>query len=87
MVFAQNVRQVLDYVARGDVQAGFVYATDAAIMPDKVAVALEVAAQPVRYPIAVVKGTKSADVAKAFVDFVTAGAGQAILRRHGFRAP
>ncbi|WP_442975224.1 molybdate ABC transporter substrate-binding protein, partial [Salmonella enterica] len=36
MIGAQNVRQALDYVARAEVDAGFAYATDAALMPGKV---------------------------------------------------
>lgn len=88
LVFAQNVRQVLDYVARREAEAGFVYATDAALMPDKVKVAFDVStATPVRYPIAVVKDTKRVDLATAFVAFVASDAGQQILRKHGFRAP
>jgi molybdate transport system substrate-binding protein len=88
LVFAQNVRQVLDYVARAEVDAGFVYATDAAIMPGKVRVAFDVpASTPIRYPIAVVKGSKQRALAEAFAAYVASDAGQAVLRKYGFRAP
>ena len=88
LVFAQNVRQVLDYVARSEAEAGFVYATDAAIMADKVKVAFDVpTSTPVRYPIAVVKDSKHPDLARAFVAYVASDAGQQVLRKYGFRAP
>lgn len=84
----QNVRQSLDYVARGEADAGFVYATDAAIMPEKVKVAFEVAiAQPLVYPIAVMKNSQAADEAKRFVGFVRGEAGQKVLQGYGFIAP
>ncbi|HKQ60604.1 MAG TPA: molybdate ABC transporter substrate-binding protein [Candidatus Polarisedimenticolaceae bacterium] len=87
-VFGQNVRQVLDYVARGEVDAGFVYATDARPMQDRVkVVAVLQAKRPIRYPIAVVQGSGQEPAARRFIEFVRSAAGQAILARHGFAPP
>lgn len=87
-VLAQNVRQVLDYVARGEVDAGFVYATDAAAAQDTVtAVATVVLAAPIRYPIAPVRASANADEAAGFIAYVLSPAGQRVLARHGFRQP
>ena len=89
LIYAENVRQVLDYVARGEVDAGVVYATDAAARPKEakiVAAAREGSHKPVVYPIAVVKGTKSEADAKAFISLVVSQEGKRILEKHGFRA-
>ena len=87
-VFAQNVRQALDYVARGEVEAGFVYATDAAIMKDKIRVAASVPTDtPVTYPIAALAGSPNPGASRKFLDFVLTPAAQALLARHGFARP
>ncbi|CUJ34029.1 molybdate ABC transporter substrate-binding protein [Achromobacter xylosoxidans] len=87
-VLAQNVRQSLDYVSRGEVDAGFVFATDAAVMPDKVKVAVRVSSQtPVTYPIAVTARDDAAKEAQSFVAYVMSPAGQEILSRYGFQKP
>ena len=84
----QNVRQSLDYVARGEVDIGFVYLTDARIMQEKVRVLMEVpTSMPIAYPISVVADTRMADIAQRFIAFVKSSRGQAILAKYGFRAP
>jgi molybdate transport system substrate-binding protein len=85
LVEAQNVRQALDYVARAEAEAGFVYATDAATQKEKVTVALTIpTSTPVRYPIAAVKGSPHAPLASEFVDFVLSAPSQATLQKYGF---
>lgn len=87
-IMAESVRQVLDYLARGEVDAGFVYATDAKKGGDKVAVSAVIALEkPVTYPIAVTSGAKDKKAAQSFVDFVTGAEGQKVLAGRWFSKP
>lgn len=85
VVPADSVRQVLDYVARGEVDAGFVYRTDAAALRDQVRVVATVGGHaPVTYPVAVVRDSRQPARARAFVEFLGGAEAQALLARHGF---
>ncbi len=86
-IHTQNVRQALDYVARGQVQAGFVYASDAAQMRNKVKVVLTVPTpQPIVYPIARLSRSKNPAEADRFVRYVLSAPAQAILQKYGFQS-
>jgi molybdate transport system substrate-binding protein len=88
LIFAGNVRQVLDYVARREVDAGMVYSTDTLVRAKELKVVAEAPHQshpPVVYPIAVVKGSKQEALARKFIAVVTSRAGEKILERYGFR--
>lgn len=87
-VLAQNVRQCLDYVSRDEVDAGFVYATDAAIAHGKVRVALRLPSpQPITYPMAIVANTVQLPAAQSFQRFVLSSEGRSLLARYGFLEP
>ena len=88
LIYAENVRQVLDYVTRGEVDAGVVYLTDAMVKAKDiriVATAPEESHKPVIYPAAVVKGTKKEILAKAFVSVLISEEGKKVLERYGFK--
>ena len=88
LINGESVRQVLDYVSRGEVDAGFVFSTDAAIAKDKVRVAAVLEKlKPITYPIAVVERTQSKELAQHFIDYILQGEGQAILSKYGFGKP
>ena len=88
LILGTSVRQCLDYVARGEVDAGFVYATDAAIVKDKVTVVATVPTEtPVSYPIAVIAAGPQAAAGRKFADYVQSSTGQAILAKYGFGRP
>jgi molybdate transport system substrate-binding protein len=90
LILAENVRQALDYVNRGEVDAGFVYTTDAATRAGTVKEAFRPAEdtyRPVIYPVAVVAGTRQPAIAQAFVDLLVSREGQAVLAKLGFQPP
>jgi molybdate transport system substrate-binding protein len=90
LVFAGNVRQALDYVARGEVDAGVVYATDVAARAQGIREAFRPAEDtysPVVYPAAVVAGSRQPALARSFIDLLVSETGRAVLTRLGFAPP
>jgi molybdate transport system substrate-binding protein len=88
LVLAENVRQVLDYVARGEVDAGFVYTTDVATRAQGVKEAFrppDDSYRPVIYPGVVVAASKQQALARAFLDLLDGAQGRAVLARFGFQ--
>jgi molybdate transport system substrate-binding protein len=87
LVLAENVRQVLDYVVRGEADAGLVYASDVAAAHGEVTIAAHAPVNshsPILYPIALVKDTKARAHAQRFIDLALSAEGQMILKKYGF---
>lgn len=73
VVYASHVRQVLDYVARGEVGAGLVYRTDAAALKEQVkivATAEKTWHEPIEYTGVRLKDSKQAEEGKRFLTFL-----------------
>ncbi len=89
VILAENVKQVLTYVETGEVDAGFVYFTDAESgKKDMYETACTVPVnESISYPIAVIKVSQNKEEAQEFVDFVTGNRGQQILEKYGFKTP
>lgn len=86
LVMGESVRQVLDYVARGEVDAGFVYMTDAKISAPKTEIRATMQGHdPVVYPIALCSASKNAKAAQEFIAFVMSKDGEEILKKYGFK--
>jgi molybdate transport system substrate-binding protein len=87
LILAEDVRQVLDYVVRGETDAGIVYASDAGNAGEKVRVVSTApvdAHDPILYPIAIIKDSKNKQSAEVFIKLVAGAEGQAILQKYGF---
>jgi molybdate transport system substrate-binding protein len=86
VVPCENVRAVLAAVESGNVDAGIVYKTDAAISKKvKVAYEVPVADGPkITYPIALVKDGPQPEAAKKFADYLASETAAAGFKKFGF---
>ena len=89
LIYAEDVRQVLDYIIRDEVDAGAIYWSDALSAGDKVKVIAQApddSHDPIFYPIAIVRSSQQQQAAQRFIDLVLSPEGQNILTDHGFDA-
>jgi molybdate transport system substrate-binding protein len=87
-IYAENVRQVLDYLLRGEVEAGFLFATDAWQADKRVSVVATLSLkEPVIYPIAPLARSSQPELSHDFIQFIVSAKGQEILGQFGFKKP
>jgi molybdate transport system substrate-binding protein len=87
--YEENVKGIVAKVQLGEADAGMVYRSDT-----RGAVVSQVSILPIpdaanviaSYPIAIVRGAPSPELAKAFVELVRSAPGQELLEKSGFRA-
>ncbi len=84
LIFAENVRQVLDYVERGEVDAGFVYFSDTIKSNMSVSSINDSLYPPIVYPVAVINDSKQPAISRQFIEYLQGNEGQTILKKYGF---
>lgn len=86
LVLTKDVKQVLSYVETGNVDAGFVYKTDAAQSTNvKIALSTDPKSHdPIEYPAGVLTGSKHPDEAKAFYTFLLSDQALEVFSKYGF---
>ena len=84
LIFAENVRQVLDYVERKEVDAGFVYLSDTIKSNMSVFSINDSLYPPIVYPIAVINDSQQPAISRQFIEFIQSNEGQTILQKYGF---
>ncbi|MBT4386662.1 MAG: molybdate ABC transporter substrate-binding protein [Betaproteobacteria bacterium] len=85
IIFTQNVRQCLDYVARGEVDVAFVYATDIRVPRDNVKLILPVSLkEPITYPMGLVTDSLNPDESFKFLAFLENQVVSDTLEKYGF---
>lgn len=88
ILYAKDVRAVLNYVETGDADCGFVYRTDAMLLDkDKGAIIEDVDSSlhdTIVYPAAILKEAPQADEAADFYEFIQSDFAKKVFEKYGF---
>lgn len=91
LVLCENVRQVLDYVIRGEVDGGFVYRTDAAQAAEgEIRLAFAVSPEmhaPIVYGLGRLMAANNPELVERFIAFIAGPECREILTAAGFLLP
>lgn len=86
LIYGKDVRQVLSYVETGNVDAGFVYKSDA-LISSKVKIVSVMPAEshaPIIYPCAVIKKSANKNAVKKFYSYLQSDEAGQIFKNFGF---
>ncbi len=87
IVYAENIRQALQYLQTGDAQAGLIalsLATAGEVAYSGIDTRLH---GPINQVAALIKGSADEAVARAFLEYVCGPKGRPVLKRYGFSLP
>ena len=87
MILAKDIRQVLTYVERGDVDAGLVYNSDA-ISSQAIKIVAKAPAdshKAIVYPLAIIKSSSHQKEVQAFIDFLNSPEAAKVFVKYGFK--
>ena len=86
VVFAKDVRQVLEYVDSGNVDCGLVYKSDTLAMKTGVVVMdmPEDSHDPIVYPAALIKDSAQSEAAAKFYEFLKTDYAKGVFEKYGF---
>jgi molybdate transport system substrate-binding protein len=89
LVFGANVKQVADYIVRGEVDAGLVYASDSFVVPAlKVVETVPASAhEPIEYPGLVLTHAIEAELGRQYLGFLGSERARTALTKAGFGVP
>lgn len=88
IVYAKDVKAVLNYVETGDADCGFVYRTDALLMDDTKGEIIgdvdESLHDPIVYPSAIMNDAPQAEYAADFYEFMQSDFAKEVFEKYGF---
>jgi molybdate transport system substrate-binding protein len=84
IVFGENVRQTLQFIQTGNVEAGIVALSIADVSQTSYTIIDEALHSPLKQALAIIRKSKNKKDARAFISYINSPRGRAIMRKYGF---